>query len=402
MAMPIYLDYHATTPVDPRVLDEMLPYFSQKYGNASSHQHAFGWAAERAVELAREQVARLIAAEPSELYFTSGATESINLALKGVLDAYAAKGRHLITWITEHKATLDTANRLEKRGCRVTRLAVDSQGIVSPQELERCLSGDTALVSLLLANNEIGVIQPIVEIGKITRAHGVLLHVDGAQALGKIPIDVSAMHIDLLSLSGHKVYGPKGVGALYVRRRNPRVRLVPQLDGGGHEGGLRPGTLNVPGIVGFGKACALAAAEMTQETERIGMLRSRLQARLQEQIDGITLHGHPTQRLAGNLNLSIEDVDSSELLAELPSIALSSGSACASANPESSHVIRALGVSEIVARGAIRIGLGRFSTEEEIEQAASDIIRAVQVIRRRKSIYNLNHEMHEIDENRKA
>ncbi|MBI4470106.1 MAG: aminotransferase class V-fold PLP-dependent enzyme [Acidobacteria bacterium] len=386
MASVIYLDYHATTPVDPRVLEEMLPYFRERFGNAASHQHLFGWAAAEAVELARSRVASLIGADPAEIIFTSGATESINLALKGVAKAYKDRGRHLATWVTEHKATLDTVHRLEQSGCRATYLPVDHLGMIDPGQLEATLGSDTILTSLLLANNEIGVIQPVAEIGAMTRGRQILLHVDAAQAVGKIPIDVNAMKIDLLSMSGHKLYGPKGIGALYVRRRQPRVRLTPTLDGGGHERGLRSGTLNVPGIVGLGKACEIAAEEMAQEHQRVAALRDRMWSRLSSKLEGTILHGHPTRRLAGNLNISFEGVGSSELLAELPQIALSSGSACTSAHPEPSHVIRALGVSEELAKGAIRVGLGRFNTEDEIDRAGDEIIRAVKVIRNRKSV----------------
>lgn len=386
MQGPIYLDYHATTPVDPRVLDAMLPYFRERFGNAASHQHIFGWVAAEAGEQSRACVAHLVGAEPTEIIFTSGATESINLALKGVAEAYAPRGRHIVTFVTEHKATLDTVHRLEGRGYQVTYLPVDRSGLILLAQLEGALRNDTILVSVLFANNEIGVIQPISEIGELTRRAQILLHVDAAQAVGKIPIDVNAMNIDLMSMSAHKLCGPKGVGALYVRRRQPRVRLSPIIDGGGHERGSRSGTLNVPGIVGFGRACEIAGLEMEQERIRVSALRERLWDRLSSEVEGITLHGHPTQRLAGNLNLSIDGVESSELFSELPDIALSSGSACTSANPEPSHVIRALGVPDALAKGAIRIGLGRFTTEEEIDRAAAEIVTAVASIRARKSI----------------
>lgn len=385
MRDPIYLDYHATTPVDPRVLDAMLPYFRERFGNAASHQHFLGWTAAEAVEQARSRVAQLIGAEPSEMIFTSGATESINLALKGAAESYRGRGRHIVTLVTEHKATLDTTHRLESQGFQVSYLSVDRQGLLDLDELRRTLRDDTILFSVLLANNEIGVIQPLREIGQITRERQILLHVDAAQALGKIPIDVDGMRIDMMSLSAHKLYGPKGTGALYVRRRQPRVRLMPLIDGGGHERGFRSGTLNVPGIVGLGKACEIAQAEMGQESLRIGALRDGLLGKLRNELNGMTLHGHPTLRLDGNLSLSFEGVLSSELLAELVHVALSSGSACTSANPEPSHVIRALGVSDALASGAIRIGLGRFTTSEEIDLAAREITLAVTAIRARRA-----------------
>jgi cysteine desulfurase len=382
----IYLDYHATTPLDPRVLEDMLPYLRDRFGNAASHQHACGWQAAEAVELARRQVARFIGAEPVEIVFTSGATESINLALCGVARAYAARGHHLVSWTTEHKATLDTLGALRQDGYEVSLLGVDGQGMLDPRLLEAALREDTLLVSLLAANNEIGVIQPIGEVSRRTRERGVLLHIDAAQAAGKMPIDVNAMGIDLLSLSGHKICGPKGVGALYVRRRGPRVRLEPILHGGGHERGLRSGTLNVPGIVGLGKACEVAVEEMEAEAMRTAALRDRLLNDLQEDPGEIVVHGSMRERLPGNLNLSFLGVTSSELFAELPSVALSSGSACTSANPEPSHVIRALGVPDEIARGAIRFGLGRFTAEEEIRRAVASIRAAIRTIRARKGL----------------
>jgi cysteine desulfurase len=341
--------------------------------------------AAEAVELARRQVARLIHADPSEIIFTSGATESINLALGGVARAYTERGRHIVSWTTEHKATLDTLAALQHEGREVRLLEVDAQGNVDPEALANALREDTILVSLLLANNEIGTTQPVSEVSRITRARGILLHVDAAQAVGKMPVDVNLMKIDLLSISGHKIYGPKGVGALYVRRRQPRVRLQPLLYGGGHEKGMRSGTLNVPGIVGLGKASEICAEEMDEEIPRLAALRDRLLAGLKEDPGDIIIHGSMQSRLPGNLNLSFRGVESSALIAELSMVALSSGSACTSANPEPSHVIRALGVPDEIARGAIRLGLGRFTTVEEIQRALGYIRFAVKAIRSRKS-----------------
>jgi len=385
MRKPVYLDYHATTPADPRVIAAMLPYFGERFGNAASRSHSFGWEAEKAVELARRRIAELAGAATRplarEIVFTSGATESNNLALKGAMEAQRSKGRHLIAMATEHRAVLDPVRRLEREGCRVTVLPPEPDGRLSLERLRAALAPDTVLVSVMLANNEIGVIQPIREIGAICRERGVLLHSDAAQALGKIPIDVDRDLIDLLSVSAHKIYGPKGVGALYVRRRNPRVQLEAQMDGGGHEWGLRSGTLNVPAIVGFGEACAIAAREMEAEAGRLGRLRDRLRARLEAELEGVAVNGSMEHRLAANLNLSFAGVDGDALLASLPDVALSTGSACSSATVEPSHVLRALGLGEERARGALRIGLGRFTTGEEVDYAAGRIIEAVAKLR---------------------
>jgi cysteine desulfurase len=384
MKLPIYMDNHATTPVDPRALAAMLPWFAEKFGNAASRSHAFGWEAEEAVEAARGRVAACIGAAAKDLVFTSGATESDNLALKGVLAALAAEGssrRHLVTVATEHHAVLDTARALERSGFALTVLPVGPDGLVDPDVLRAALREDTALVSVMAVNNEIGVLQPIAEIGRLCRERGVLFHTDAAQALGKIPLDVEAMSIDLASLSAHKLYGPKGVGALYVRRARPRVRLAPQLAGGGHERGLRSGTLNVPGIVGFGEACAIAAAEMTAEASRLAGLRDRLLARLRAELDGVDVNGSLAARVAGNLNVSFAWVEAESLLLALKSVALSSGAACTSATLEPSHVLRALGAGEERAHGSIRFGLGRFNTAEEVDFVAGEVVREVKRLR---------------------
>lgn len=377
----IYLDHHATTPVDPRVLDAMLPYFTRHFGNAASRNHAFGWAAEEAVEQARSQIARLIGATAKEIIFTSGATESINLAIKGAAEIYASKGMHLVTTAVEHKATLDTCAYLESRGFRVTILGVDRYGRIRPEDLEAALTPETILFSVIHGNNEVGTIHDLAPLGAICRAKGVLFHVDAAQTLGKVPIDVEAMQIDLLSMSGHKVYAPKGVGALYVRRKNPRVRLVPQVHGGGHERGLRSGTLNVPGIVGFGKACAIAEEEMSAEAARIAGLRERLYRGLCDALPGVTLNGHPTERLPGNLNVSFEGVAGQNLMKGLTEIAVSSGSACTSASLEPSHVLTAMGLEPELIHGSIRFGLGRGTTEAEIDRALEIVVRQVRKVR---------------------
>ena len=365
MSAPIYLDYQATTPVDPRVLEAMLPWFSGRFGNAASRNHAFGREAAEAVEAAREQVARLIGAAPGDIVFTSGATESDNLAIKGVAALHAQPG-HLVTVQTEHHAVLDPCRVLEQAGWRLTVLPVDADGLVDPEAVRAALLGETVLVSVMAANNEVGVLQPLAEIGAITKAKGVLLHCDAAQAAGQEPLDVAALGVDLLSLSAHKLYGPKGVGALYVRRSRPRVRLLPLLDGGGHERGLRSGTLNVPGIVGFGKAAELALAGMGAENTRLAGLRELLKSRIGAGLGGVRLNGHPTRRLVGNLNLSFEGVDGEALLSGLTGLAVSSGSACTSASLEPSHVLKAQGVPDALARASIRFGLGRFTTPAEV------------------------------------
>jgi len=382
MSRLVYLDNHATTAVDPRVVEAMLPYFTEKYGNAASRSHPFGWAAEEGCEAARKQVAALIGARPKEIVFTSGATESNNLAVKGVIDFHAGRGRHLVTAATEHKSVLDACKRLEKKGlAEVTYLAVERDGTLDPARVREAIRPDTVLVSVMAANNEIGTIHPLREIGRIARERGVLFHTDATQAAGRMPIDVEADCIDLLSLSAHKIYGPKGCGALYVRSREPLVRLSPLLDGGGHERGLRSGTLNVPGIVGLGKACELAAAEMAVENQRLRALRERLHAALTEQLDEVRLNGHPTQRLAGNLNLTIAHVEADSLMMALREIALSSGSACTSTTLEPSHVLRAIGLNEDEAHGSIRFGIGRFNTEEEIDFTIARVVAEVRRLR---------------------
>jgi cysteine desulfurase len=381
MPKRIYLDNHATTPVDPRVLEAMLPWLGEKFGNASSRQHSFGWEAEQAVEKARGQVAALIGAAASEIVFTSGATESDNLAIKGVAEARAEPGGHLVTMATEHKAVLDPARRLESRGWRVTRLRPRGDGLLDLDELAAVIADDTALVSVMYANNETGVVQPMREIGALCRERGVALHSDAVQAVGKIPVDVERDGIGVLSLSAHKMYGPKGVGALYVRRRGRRVELAPQLDGGGQERGLRAGTLNVPGIVGLGAACELCRLEMEAESARLGALRDKLAAALETGLDGVQVNGSRARRLPHNLNMSFAGVDGEALLMSVPEVALSGGSACASASPEPSHVLRAMGVPDALARAAIRFSLGRFNTEEEIEYAAGRVIAAVRRLR---------------------
>ena len=391
--LPIYLDNHATTPVDPRVLDAMLPYLKDKFGNAASRQHSFGWEAESAVELARKQIAKLINADHREIIFTSGATESINLAIKGVAYAYSSKGKHIITSRIEHKAVLDTCKRLEKQGFKITYLPVDRYGLVDPDELKKAITGDTILVSIMFANNEIGTIEPIEEIGKICRERGVLFHTDAAQALGKVHIDVRSMNIDLMSMSAHKIYGPKGVGALFIMRRMPRIKLVPLIDGGGHEGGLRSGTLNVPGIGGFGKACEIAEAEMVDESERIKNLRDKLQFGILNRLDDVYLNGHPERRLPNNLNLSFAGVESEALMMGMKEIAVSSGSACTSASVERSHVLRAIGLNEDLVASAIRFGIGRFNTEEEIDYAVEKVVEVVKKLREISPSYKLKKEM---------
>ncbi|MBD2124148.1 IscS subfamily cysteine desulfurase [Trichocoleus sp. FACHB-262] len=378
---PIYLDCHATTPVDPRVLDAMLPYFTEYFGNPASVTHTYGWEAEAAIAKAREILASAINCGPEEIVFTSGATEANNLAIKGVAEAYISKGRHIITVSTEHNAVLDPCRYLESLGFEVTYLPVQPNGLIDLAELERSFRSDTILVSVMAANNEIGVLQPLAEIGALCRQHQVLFHTDAAQAIAKIPLDVASMQIDLMSLTAHKVYGPKGIGALYVRRRNPRVQVAPQLHGGGHERGMRSGTLYTPQIVGFAKAVEFALAEQEAETQRLTQLRDRLWQQLST-VGNIYLNGHPTQRLPGNLNVSVEGADGQALLLGLqPVVALSSGSACTSAEIKPSHVLTALGRSPELAYASIRFGIGRFNTEAEIDQVAEKAIATIQSLR---------------------
>lgn len=381
MQRPIYLDNHATTRIDDRVLAAMLPFFTEHFGNPASVTHPYGWAAEAAVTQARETIAAAIHAIPEEIIFTSGATEANNLAIKGVAEAYLAQGRHIITVQTEHNAVLDPCRYLESLGFEVTYLPVQPDGLVDLEQLETAIRPDTILVSVMAANNEIGVLQPIADIGALCHRHNVLFHTDAAQAIGKIPLDVQTMQIDLMSLTAHKVYGPKGIGALYVRRRHPRVQLAPQLHGGGHERGLRSGTLYSPQIVGFAEAVRLGLAEMETETQRIQELRDRLWHML-SQLDGIYLNGHPTQRLPGNLNISVEGVDGQALLLGLqPFVAVSSGSACTSAKIEPSHVLQALGRSPELAYASIRFGIGRFNTQAEIDRVANGVLETIRSLR---------------------
>ncbi|MCX7807037.1 MAG: IscS subfamily cysteine desulfurase [Deltaproteobacteria bacterium] len=391
MSFPIYLDNHATTRVDPRVLEAMLPYFTEHYGNAASRNHVFGWQAEEAVENAREQIRTLIGAKsPKEIIFTSGATESNNLAIKGVAYQYREKGNHIITVKTEHKAVLETCKRLEREGFEVSYLDVNKQGQVDPDDVRKAIRDKTILVSVMLCNNEIGTIQPIAEIGKITRERGVLFHTDAVQGLGRTFFDVEAMNVDLASFSAHKIYGPKGIGALYVRRNRPRVRLTPIIDGGGHEHGMRSGTLNVPGIVGFGKACAILKEEMHEENERLRMLRNRLREKLFSALEMIHLNGaEDPWRHPGNLHVSFSFVEGEALMMGIKEIAVSSGSACTSASLEPSHVLRALGVDPELAHSSIRFGIGRFNTLEEIDYVAEAVIREVNRLREMSPLYEL-------------
>ncbi len=389
MNLPIYMDNHSTTKVDPRVVEEMLPYFTVHFGNAASRNHSFGWDADKAVEAGRERLAKIIHADPREIIFTSGATESNNLALKGVAEMYAEKGDHIITQVTEHRSVLDTAKRLEKSGIRVTYLPVDQEGLVDPEEVRKAITDRTILISIMLVNNEIGVIQPVEEIGKIAKERGVLFHCDATQGVGKVKVDVQAMGIDLLSFTAHKLYGPKGIGALYVRRKNPRVRLAPMMDGGGHERGMRSGTLNVPGIVGFGKACEIAMEVMDEEAARLLNLRERLRSGITGALEDVYLNGHPTQRMPGNLNLSFAYVEGESMLMGLKEIALSSGSACTSATLEPSYVLQALGIGMELAHSSIRFGLGRFNTEEEVDYVIGRVIATVNRLREMSPLYEM-------------
>ncbi|MGA2879389.1 MAG: IscS subfamily cysteine desulfurase [Bryobacteraceae bacterium] len=389
MKLPIYMDYHATTPMDPRVFEAMKPYFLQTFGNAASRNHSFGWEAEEAVEKSRKQIASLIGATAKEIVFTSGATESNNLALKGVAEMYAEKGNHIITAATEHKAILDTCKRLEKHGVRVTYLPVQQNGLVDLEQLQAAITDKTILISIMYANNEIGVIQPIAELGKIAKSKGVLLHTDATQAVGKVPVNVIKDNIDLMSLSGHKMYGPKGVGALYVRRKSPRVQITAQMDGGGHERGMRSGTLNVPGIVGLGEACALCQAEMPEESKRMEFLRDKLMHKLQSELDETYINGTMEHRLPNNLNISFAYVEGESLLMGINDIAVSSGSACTSATLEPSYVLKALGAGDDLAHSSIRFGLGRFNTEEEVDYVAAKVIDVVKKLRELSPLYEM-------------
>ena len=389
MKAPIYLDYQATTPCDPRVVETMLPYFTQSFGNAASRSHSFGWTAEKAVEEARGQIAELIGASSKEIVFTSGSTEAINLALKGVVEMYAEKGKHVITSSAEHKAVLDTCKHLEQSGAEVTYLAPDKTGRVGVEQVAAALRPDTVLVALMWANNEVGTLNPVREIGELCHAKGVLFFTDATQAVGKVPVNVEADHVDLLCLSGHKIYGPKGVGCLYVRRKNPRVRLVAQMDGGGHERGMRSGTLNVPGIVGLGKACELARTELSAEAARSSELRDLLEQLITKELDYVFLNGNREHRLPNCLNLSFPYVEGESLIMGIHMLAVSSGSACTSASLEPSHVLRAMAIGDELAHSSIRFGIGRFTTREDIEFAASEVVENVRRLRELSPLYEM-------------
>jgi cysteine desulfurase len=387
--LPIYMDNHATTRTDPRVLEAMLPYFTENFGNAASRNHEFGWVAEQAVEEARERIAKLIGTTSKEIIFTSGATESDNLAIKGVAEMYREKGNHIITQATEHKAVLDTCKRLEKYGYRVTYLPVQKDGRIDLDDLKRAMDDKTILVTIMAANNEIGVLQPIREIGALCHERGVLFHTDAVQAIGKVPFNVIQDNVDLASITAHKIYGPKGVGALYVRRKNPRVQLVAQIDGGGHERGMRSGTLNVPGIVGLGKACAIATAEMATESARLASLRDRLKDKIMGQLDEVYINGSVEHRLPGNLNISFAYVEGESLLMGINDIAVSSGSACTSATLEPSYVLKALGAGDDLAHSSIRFGIGRFNTEAEVDYVAERVVDTVNRLRELSPLYEM-------------
>lgn len=389
MTNPIYLDYQATTPVDKRVLDAMLPYFTDAYGNAASRSHAFGWVAEEAVDKAREQIASLIGGSAKEIVFTSGSTEAINLAMKGVGEMYGQKGKHVITCLAEHKAVLDTAKHMEKNGYEVTYLKPDSDGAVSPQQVADAIREDTILVTVMWANNEVGTINPIREIGAVCRERGVLFFTDATQAVGKIPVDVEADNIDMLCMSGHKIYGPKGVGCLYVRRRKPRVRLVAQMDGGGHERGMRSGTLNVPGIVGLGAACAVAEADLEKDMAHSNALRERFESKIFAELDYVEINGDADRRLPGCSNLSFAYVEGESLIMGFKDLAVSSGSACTSASLEPSHVLQSMDVGDELAHSSIRFGFGRMTTEEHVDFAAEQVIAAVKKLRELSPLYEM-------------
>ncbi|HET9192756.1 MAG TPA: IscS subfamily cysteine desulfurase [Vicinamibacterales bacterium] len=389
MKLPIYMDYHATTPVDPRVVDAMLPYFTGHFGNAASRNHAFGWEAEDAVEAARRQVADLVGANPKEIIFTSGATESNNLAIKGVAEMYREKGNHIITCVTEHKAVIDTCKKLEKQGGRVTYLPVQKDGRIDLDDLRAAITDKTILITIMTANNEIGVLQPIAEIGAIAKEKGILFHTDAVQAVGKVPFNVNEAKVDLVSMSAHKFYGPKGVGALYVRRRNPRVLLAEQISGGGHERGMRSGTLNVPGIVGLGQAAAIAQAEMATEGARLRALRDRLNKKLHANLDELYINGSMEHRLPHNLNVSFAYVEGESLLMGINDVAVSSGSACTSASLEPSYVLKALGAGDDLAHSSIRFGLGRWTTEEEVDYVVDKLTTVVRRLREMSPLYEM-------------
>ncbi len=389
MDLPIYLDYQATTPVDPRVLEAMLPYFTRSFGNAASRSHSFGWEAEGAVDKSRKQIASLIGASPKEIIFTSGSTEGINLAIKGAVEMHRSKGKHIVTSLVEHKAVLDTCKHLEKQGCEVTYLEPDSTGRVSVESVADALRDDTVLVAIIWANNEIGTINPIREIGELCHERGALFFVDGTQAAGKIPVDVAADNVDLLCLSGHKLYGPKGVGCLYVRRRNPRVRIVAQIDGGGHERGMRSGTINVPGVVGLGAACAVAEEDLEKDAAHATALRERFEEKVLAALDYTTINGNHEHRLPGCSNVSFCYVEGESLIMGVKDLAVSSGSACTSASLEPSHVLRACGVGDELAHSSIRFGFGRMTTKEEVDFAADQIISAVKRLRELSPLYEM-------------
>jgi cysteine desulfurase len=397
LKLPIYLDHNATTPMDPRVLEAMIPYFTENFGNAASRNHSFGWHAEEAVDYAREQIAQLIGADPKEIIFTSGATEGDNLAIKGVYEMYASKGNHIITATTEHKAVLDTCKHLEKLGAEVTYLEVQPDGLIDLKELEAAMRPTTILVAIMYANNEIGVIQPVKEISAIAKKHGALFFTDAVQSVGKIPVDVNADGIDLMAFTAHKMYGPKGVGALYVRRKNPRVKVTAQVDGGGHERGMRSGTLNVPGIVGFGKACELARTEMEADTARISKLRDKLENAL-KQIDESYVNGNPAHRLPHVSNISFKYVEGEGLMMGFnKDIALSSGSACTSASLEPSYVLKALGLGDDLAHSSLRFGLGRYTTEEQIDFTIKAVTDTVLKLREMSHLWEMFKEGVDID-----
>ncbi len=387
--LPIYMDYQATTPLDPRVLEEMLPYFMDKFGNAASRNHSYGWEAEKAVDVSREKLANVIGADPREIVFTSGATESDNMALKGVAEMYKSKGKHIVTSMIEHKAIIDSGKRLETFGYDVTYIEPPEIGITTAKMVEEAITDETILVSIMSANNEIGVINPIGEIGRLCRAKGILFHTDATQGYGKVPIDVNEDCIDLLSMSAHKIYGPKGVGALYVRRRKPRVRLAALIDGGGHERGMRSGTLNVSGIVGFGKAAELCQEEMEEEGLRLSNMRDKFKATMMESLEEVYVNGHETERLPGNLNLSFPYVEGESLIMGIKDVAVSSGSACTSASLEPSYVLKAMGRGDELAHSSIRFGFGRFTTQEEVDYVAEKLVDVVNRLREMSPLYEM-------------